>query len=307
MRGVILRLSPAGGGVEPSRVALKRDGERWVARGAAIATPGRWRAVVTVDRGADSVEIPLAFHTVCPEPTTTQEVGDLNLYTIDVGGFSVQAYTDPATAGNNEVHFTVFDAKGEELPLADDATVTGVRGDKVVRLDPRKLSPGHYVAGGKLTAGEWVFDFDGETKGGDAVIVCFEDDDPMRRSLRVACASRWSLAGRVVRQRRRDDGEGTSELDGEDHDRQAEGRCRDHGQDVHRQARARRRQDRQRRQPGPHARRGPRPRVGGREDPHADVRAHAEAEDAERRLSICCRRSSSRRTTARSTRACCRP
>ena len=67
------------------------------------------------------------------------------------------------------------DAKGEELPLADGATVTGVRGDKVARLDPRKLSPGHYVAGGKLTAGEWVFDFDSETKGGDAVIVCFED------------------------------------------------------------------------------------------------------------------------------------
>lgn len=175
VRGVVLRLTPATGDAEESRVMLERSGDRWLGRGAAIGTPGRWRAVVTVDRGADSVEIPLAFHTACPEPAATQEVGDLQLYTIDVGGASVQAYTDPARAGNNEVHFTVFDEQGEELPLADDATITGTSGDRVVRLEPRKLSPGHYVAGSRLTAGDWVFDFDGRAKGGDAVIVCFED------------------------------------------------------------------------------------------------------------------------------------
>jgi copper transport protein len=175
VRAVRLRLTPATGDVQPSRLELERSDGEWVARGSAIATPGRWRAVVVVDRGADSVEIPLTFHTVCPEPTTTQEVGDLRLHTIDIGGYSVQTYTDPAKAGNNEIHFTVFDATGDELALADDATVSGVRGDRVVRLEPRKLSPGHFVAGGKLTAGEWVFDFDGETKGGDAVIVCYED------------------------------------------------------------------------------------------------------------------------------------
>ena len=176
VRSVVLRLSPASGDVEPSRVELKRSGDRWTARGSAIATPGRWRATVTVDRGADSVEIPLAFHTVCPEPATTQEVGDLQLHTIDIAGLSVQAYVDPAKAGNNEVHFTVFDAGGDELALGDDAAISGVRGDRVVRLDARKLSPGHFVAGGELTDGDWVFDFDGETKGGDAVIVCFEED-----------------------------------------------------------------------------------------------------------------------------------
>jgi copper transport protein len=174
VRAVRLRLQPADGDVEPSRVVLTRSDERWLARGAAIATPGRWKAVVVVDRGADSVEIPLSFHTVCPQGTV-QDVGDLRLYTIDLGGRSAQVYVDPATAGNNEVHFTLFDAKGAELALADDATMTGVRGDRIVRLDLRKLSPGHFVAGGRLTAGDWVFDFIGETKGGDAVIACFED------------------------------------------------------------------------------------------------------------------------------------
>jgi copper transport protein len=175
VRNVTMKLEPSSGDVEPSRLQLERTGDIWTTRSAAIATPGRWRAIVAVDRGVDSVEIPLAFHTVCPQPSATQGVGDLRLYTIDIGGNSVQAYTDPAKAGNNEVHFTLFDANGDELPLADDATISGVRGDRVVRLEPRKLSPGHFVAGGKLAAGEWIFDFDGETKGGDAVIVCFED------------------------------------------------------------------------------------------------------------------------------------
>ncbi len=175
VRGVTLRLSPASGDVEPSRLELERSDDRWVARGSAISTPGRWKAVVVVDRGADSVEIPLAFHTVCPEATTTQEVGDLRLSTIDLGERSVQVYVDPAKPGNNEVHVTVFDDTGSELALSDDATITGVRGERVTRLDARKLSPGHVVAGGRLTSGEWIFDFDGETKGGDAVIVCFEE------------------------------------------------------------------------------------------------------------------------------------
>lgn len=175
VRGVALRLSPASGDVEPSKVTLKRSDGRWVARGAAVATPGRWRAVVVVDRGTDSVEIPLTFHTVCPQPATTQEVEGLRLYTFDLGDKSVQTYVDPRKPGNNEVHFTLFDQKGDELPLANEARITAERGDRVIDLDERRLSPGHFVAGGRLVAGDWIFDLEGTTKGGEAVNVCFED------------------------------------------------------------------------------------------------------------------------------------
>jgi copper transport protein len=174
VQDVRLRLTPATGDVEPSTVDLKRSNGRWIARGSAVATPGRWRVVLTVDRGADSVEIPLVFHTACPPPTT-QDADGLRLHTLDLGGRSVQAYVDPAKAGNNEVHFTLFDAKGKELKLDGEVVVTASRGERVIDLDERKLSPGHVVAGGKLESGDWVFDFQGETKGGEAVNVCFED------------------------------------------------------------------------------------------------------------------------------------
>ena len=175
VRAVSVRLSPADGNVEPTRLELEERGGRWVARASAIAAPGRWRAIVTVDRGADSVEVPLEFHTACPS-ATAQETGDLTLYTIDLGPQSVQGYVDPARTGNNEVHFTVFDGSGAEVVLADEGTVSASGDERSIELDVRQLSPGHVVAGGRLTRGEWVFDFVGETEGGEAVNVCFEDE-----------------------------------------------------------------------------------------------------------------------------------
>lgn len=174
VRGVTVRFTPASGDVEPTRVELERIGGRWTGRGSAITTPGRWRAVVTVDRGADSVEVLLRFRTACP-PATGQDAGDLRLYTIDLSGRSVQAYVDPARPGNNEVHFTLFDEDGQELPLDGIGTVTAARSDRVLELGPRKLSPGHVIAGERLSSGRWVFDFVGMTEGGEAVNVCFEE------------------------------------------------------------------------------------------------------------------------------------
>ncbi len=180
VKRVRIRLSPLDGEVEPTTIELERDGDVYQTRGSAIATPGRWRAVLLIDRGADSVEIPLVFHTRCPAPTTTV-AGDLLLHTVEIGGGrTVQMYVDPAREGHNEVHFTFFDAEGVEFPMSKDARIDGQLGERVVDLDVERLTAGHFVAGGRLRAGEWLFDFAGDakagdTKDGDRMSTCFEE------------------------------------------------------------------------------------------------------------------------------------
>jgi putative copper export protein len=179
VRGITMRLErvrTGGGDVEPTVVTFERDGDVWVARDSAVGLPGRWKATVTVDRGADSVEIPLRFHTACPA-AVVQPADDLRLLTLDLGrGRSVQAYVDPAEAGNNEIHFTFFADTGKELTVSDDGVVTASRDGRSLSPDVRKLTPGHVVAGARLAPGHWEFDYQGEAKDGTALYACFEED-----------------------------------------------------------------------------------------------------------------------------------
>jgi copper transport protein len=172
--GVTMRLSSRRAGIAEIPVRLRRRGDEWTARSAGVPLPGVWQAVVFVDRGADSAEVPLTFHTRCetPKPSSgsTPRIYDIE----QPDGTSVQAYADPGKPGRNEVHFTFFDSKGKELPMADDPRIDGFL-KRSKTLDVRRFSAGHFVAGARLGAGEWIFDFYGETRAGDAVTVCFSD------------------------------------------------------------------------------------------------------------------------------------
>ncbi|HYZ92325.1 MAG TPA: copper resistance protein CopC [Actinomycetota bacterium] len=175
VRGITLRLSSRRAGIADVPVRLRRRGEEWTARSAGVPLPGTWQVVVFVDRGADSVEIPLRFHTRCPTPApsgpSTPRIYDIR----HPDGTSVQTYADPGRPGRNEVHFTFFDAEGKELPMADDPRIDGFL-ESSKPLDVRRFSAGHFVAGARLGAGEWIFDFDGQTRAGDALTVCFSDE-----------------------------------------------------------------------------------------------------------------------------------
>ncbi len=173
--GVTLRLSSVEAGIQAATLALRRSGDRWRARGAVVAVQGTWRVVVLVDRGAESVEVPLTFHTRCRAEAPTTE-GNPRIYDIDLPTTgSVQAYVDPGAPGRNEVHFTFFDDRGKELPMADDPRIDGFR-ERSKELDVRRFSSGHFVAGANLTDGRWIFSFEGATSDGDAVTVCFSDE-----------------------------------------------------------------------------------------------------------------------------------
>lgn len=174
--GVKLRLSSGEAGIRDALLQLRRAGERWRARAGVIAVQDVWRAIVVVDRGAASTEVPLTFHTRCRADTPTTG-GRPRIYDIDLpGGNAVQAYVDPGEAGRNEVHFTFFDQQGKELPTADDPTVAAFLESSKGKLDVRRFSAGHFVAGLALTPGRWIFSFDGSTSAGDPVTVCFSDE-----------------------------------------------------------------------------------------------------------------------------------
>src|SRR5207249_2124454 len=73
------------------------------------------------------------------------------------GGNQMQAYVDPAKPGKSNVHFTFFDAKGNELPIAS-ASVSGLApGGASEMLRTRRFSAGHFVSDVTLVPGTWRF------------------------------------------------------------------------------------------------------------------------------------------------------
>lgn len=162
--------------VEDSSLSLEAGDGRWRAEGTNVAVPGTFDVAVRVERGADSVEVPLSFHTRCR--TDPVEVpGQPTLHDAEIGrGRTTQGYVDPASPGVNEVHFTFFDASGDELPLADDPRIVAIRDGEEAALDVRRFSAGHFLGGGELDAGSWVFEIEASTLEGEDLIACFEEE-----------------------------------------------------------------------------------------------------------------------------------
>jgi len=160
--GSTLELRPAGAA------------EVFAAAGTNLSLAGLWAATVLVQGRTDSFEIPLDLATACRFRLLSP--GPPPIYVSDLpGGASVQEYVDPGTAGFNEVHFTYFDQKGAELPIADLPAVTAWDpSGRPVQLDVRRFSPGHFVAGGQLGPGRWRFDATASA-GVGSLSACFQE------------------------------------------------------------------------------------------------------------------------------------
>lgn len=170
---VALRFSYLGeSDVGESTLELRPTGEgRFSAQGSNLSLAGRWEVTVILQRGAGSTEIPLVLGTSCGARSIG---GDPAIYSVDLPSGSVQGYLDPGAAGQNEVHVTYFDDAGAELEVEDDATITASRGPDSMDLEPRRLGPGHFVAGAELEAGRWRFDFAATATDGSPLAACFE-------------------------------------------------------------------------------------------------------------------------------------
>jgi hypothetical protein len=158
----------------PSTLDLARTAKgTYEGQGSNLSLEGKWTVVVVVERGVNSVEIPLAV-VVPTQPQrvrTIQAPGQPTLYSIDVsGGRVVDVYLDPGRAGLNEVHATYIDAAGGELPVPRLATMTASRqGTAPIALPVRRFGPGHFIGDATLGRGEWQLDIVATTAGGEVL------------------------------------------------------------------------------------------------------------------------------------------
>jgi hypothetical protein len=128
----------------------------FAASGGNLSLDGIWKIVATITGPNGSVEVPLLAATVIQsQPVQVNTApGVPTIYTVTLeGGGSVQVYLDPGTLGQNDVHATIFDAAGTEMPVTS-ATMALFPASGGVLLSPRLLEPGHFVATTIVDPGE---------------------------------------------------------------------------------------------------------------------------------------------------------
>ena len=135
----------------------------------------RWPAVVLAVAGLVLVaaglltELRLGAATgeVTPQVQVFQAPGQPTIYTIaQPGGGRLQSYVDPDRPGPNQVHFTFFDAAGNEQPVTRASATTTPPAAAIQPLELLRLSTGHFVANADLHAGRWEFTVQAELQGG---------------------------------------------------------------------------------------------------------------------------------------------
>jgi copper transport protein len=177
---VTLRFEPVGRpNVQQSQLDLTRAGDgAWTGSGTQLSIAGVWNITAVVETGARASEVPLTLVTRAAggqQTSVASQAGLPDITTITLAsGQQIQAYADPGTAGDNEVHVTAFDAGGQELPLQDMLVVATPDGGNARALDATRLTPGHFSAPADLTAGRWRFDIVATSKDGEVLQVWFD-------------------------------------------------------------------------------------------------------------------------------------
>jgi copper transport protein len=145
--------------------------------GANLGLSGRWSITALVDRGVASVEVPLQVRISPPlRPIDVdREPGVPTIYTEHLdGGYALQVYFDPGTAGPNDVHATFFAPDGNGLAAtAITEFVSDGNGGGPGLLVVRTLEPGHVVGSTPLTSGTYQVEVTAMTPDGtpiDAVV-----------------------------------------------------------------------------------------------------------------------------------------
>lgn len=155
---VNLRFSPLdrpGIGSSTLQLAATAEGT-FEGRGSNLSIEGRWQLVATVERGVNSVEIPLTvvLRTAPPVVEMIREPGLPTLYTVKLPAASIQIYLDPEQPGPTSVHLTFLDPTGNELPVGT-LTVTAVSARSAqAELKVIRFGSGHFAATGTLPGGE---------------------------------------------------------------------------------------------------------------------------------------------------------
>lgn len=166
----------SGGGVGPSTMQLRPRGRDWTATASNLSLDGRWSITVVVQGAANSAEVPLEVATHCKTQAVPGGKGPTVYSQTLAGGDSASMYIDPGKTGRNEIHFTFFDEKGNELSVASVPPITAWKPNTPARgLAARRFSQGHFIASGRLGRGNWRFEAQVLPAGSDQrLLACFE-------------------------------------------------------------------------------------------------------------------------------------
>jgi hypothetical protein len=128
--------------------------------GTELSLDGLWNIDVVVQESTSSVTVPLRFRTMLPSEQISISVvpGQPTLSTVTLAdGGSMQGYVDPGSAGPNAVHFTFFQASGNEQPIksAEASSISPQGASAPIKLI--RFDPGHFVSNQTLESGRWTF------------------------------------------------------------------------------------------------------------------------------------------------------
>jgi hypothetical protein len=141
-----------------STLALRPDGDRWVAQALDPSVDGTYRLSVQVRTGASVTEVPLTLITRSSGTITTAPApgGDAVAVATFAGGVRLEATSSAASP--TQVHVTAFAADGSELPLRDLVIVASPATGEPERLAVERFTPGHLAATAARAAGTWTLD-----------------------------------------------------------------------------------------------------------------------------------------------------
>jgi copper transport protein len=152
-----------------STLELARAGEGvWTGQGSPLSIDGRWTITALVTARGSAVTVPLQVQTRTPaqQVQVSKVPGQPTIYTISlVGSHKLQSYVDPGRPGANQVHFTYFDAAGNEQPVQAATATATPPGHPARPLPLLRLDAGHFAANLDLTAGRWAFAIDATLPG----------------------------------------------------------------------------------------------------------------------------------------------
>ena len=160
-RGVRLEFSLPSNPTVASSLNLPRGpGGTWTGQGTNLSIDGQWDIDVVVQQATTGLDVLLRLRTLLPPEhiTVSRQPGQPTLYTIQLGnGRSLQTYLQQPIPGQGLVHFTFFQASGQEEPITSASATAVTPGGADQPLKLTRLASGHFVANLSLTPGQWTF------------------------------------------------------------------------------------------------------------------------------------------------------
>ncbi len=167
--------------VPPSSLTLRQTGEgTYAANGSNLSLDGRWELTALVERGGDSVGVPLQVALPFDEPvmSVSRLPDQAPEYTLQVENGLIRIVPTPERAGPSSVYVSLFGTFDNRAAVGE-IVVTGAAGDGLAEEKPvRRLTRSRFVADLELEAGPYTITVVARTLEGNRLRGALELDVP---------------------------------------------------------------------------------------------------------------------------------